>query len=279
MAEPGPAPRTVEPALAMVRAGGKTLETALYRQPRNNGHQPGTADTIVFLHEALGSVSHWRDFPAALGAATGCDVLLYSRAGHGASEGPPATRSAEHYINEVENVLPAVLAHFGIRRPIFFGHSEGTIIALLYAASHADSTRVLILEAPLVMSEPASAVGMEMALVAWKTTDFRERLARHHQDPDGVFAAWMSLRDSMPAEDRDLTGQLSRVACPLLIFLGDQDEFVSTLQTDRIQAELPQTEVVVIPDCGHTPHRERPELVLARSAAFLAALRQAPSST
>jgi pimeloyl-ACP methyl ester carboxylesterase len=119
---------------------------------------------------------------------------------------------------------------------------------------------------------------MERALVAWKTTDFRERLARHHQDPDGVFAAWMSMRDTMPAEDRNLIHRLKSITCPLLIFLGDQDEFVSTLQTDRLQAELPQSEVVVIPDCGHTPHRERPELVLTRSAAFLAALRQAPSS-
>jgi pimeloyl-ACP methyl ester carboxylesterase len=262
----------MELELARVQAGGKTLETAYYRGP-------GSTDTIVFLHEALGSVSHWREFPAALGAATGCDVLLYSRAGHGASEGPPATRSAEHYINEVENVLPAVLAYLGVKRPIFFGHSEGTVIALLYAASHADTTRALILEAPFVMSEPASATGMERALVAWETTDFRERLARHHQDPDGVFAAWISMRDTMPAKDRNLIHHLKRITCPLLIFLGDQDEFVSTLQTDMIRAELPQSEVVVIPDCGHTPHRERPDLVLARSTAFLTELGQAPSVT
>jgi pimeloyl-ACP methyl ester carboxylesterase len=272
MAEPAPSSRLVEPELARVRAGDKTLETALYRQP-------GATDTVVFLHEALGSVSHWREFPAALGAATGCDVLLYSRAGHGASEGPPATRSAEHYINEVEIVLPAILEHFGILRPIFFAHSEGTVVALLYAAIHHDSTRALILEAPFVMSEPASGAGMEKALVAWETTDFRERLARHHQDPDAVFAAWMSMRDTMPAEDRSLIHHLKSITCPLLIFLGDQDEFVSTLQTDRIRAELPQSEVLVIPDCGHTPHRERPDLVLERTTAFLAVLPQAPSAT
>ncbi|MGI8770733.1 MAG: alpha/beta fold hydrolase [Acidobacteriaceae bacterium] len=253
----------------MIRAGGKALEAVLYRQPPSTAFSSGT---IVFLHEALGSVSHWRDFPAELGSRSGWDLLLYSRAGHGNSEGPPADRTAEYYTSEVEIVLPAILQYFQVERPAFFAHSEGTVLAMLYAAAHPRSVRGLMLEAPFVTHEPSNVGGMEKALVAWSTTDFRERLSRHHLDPDAVFAAWINMRDTMPDDTRNLTGRLGSITCPLLAFLGENDEFVSTLQTEKLKDLLPQSEVVVIPDCGHTPHRERPELVLARCAAFLAIL-------
>jgi pimeloyl-ACP methyl ester carboxylesterase len=254
----------------MIRAGGKALEAVLYRHQLSTGLSNKNS-TIVFLHEALGSVSHWRDFPAELGSITGSDVLLYSRAGHGKSEGPAAERAAEYYTTEIETVLPAILQHFHVERPAFFAHSEGTVLAMLYAAGHPQNVRALMLEAPFVTGEPANALGMEKALAAWRTTDFRERLSRHHLDPDSVFAAWINMRQTMPDEARNLAERLSSITCPLLVFLGENDEFVSTLQTDKLQELLPQSELVLIPDCGHTPHRERPELVLARCAAFLAA--------
>lgn len=254
----------------MVRAGGKTLEAVLYRPHRSAGDSsPGT---IVFLHEALGSVSHWRDFPAELGSLSGWNVLLYSRAGHGNSEGPAADRTAEYYAGEVGLVLPAILQHFQVERPAFFAHSEGTVLAMLYAAAHPQSVRGLILEAPFVTHEPTNALGMEKALAAWRTTDFRERLSRHHLDPDGVFAAWINMRETMPDDARNLTARLSSITCPLLAFLGANDEFVSTLQTDKLKQLLPQSEVALLSDCGHTPHRELPDLLLARCAAFLTTL-------
>jgi pimeloyl-ACP methyl ester carboxylesterase len=255
----------------MIRAGGKTLEAVLYRHQRSTGDSDGNT-TIVFLHEALGSVSHWRDFPAELGAMTGSDILLYSRAGHGNSEGPAADRTAEYYTTEIEIELPAIHEHFHVERPAFFAHSEGTVLAMLYAAGHPQTVRALMLEAPFVTGEPTNALGMEKALAAWRTTDFRERLSRHHLDPDGVFAAWINMRETMPDDARNLTQQLRSITCPLLVFLGENDEFVSTLQTDKLKELLPQSQLVLISDCGHTPHRERPELVLAQCAAFLAAL-------
>ncbi len=271
MAEAASVPGSAQSDRAMVSAGGKRLEALLYRQGRSTDGS-GSKGTIVFLHEALGSVSHWRDFPAELGSITGWDALLYSRAGHGNSEGPAAERTAEYYNGEVGIVLPAILKHFQVERPAFFAHSEGTVLAMLYAAAHPRDVSALMLEAPFVTQEPINAVGMEKALIAWRTTDFRERLSRHHLDPDGVFAAWVNMRETMPDDARNLTHRLSSITCPLLALLGDNDEFVSTLQTEKLRALLPQSEVVLIPDCGHTPHRERPELVLMRCAAFLAAL-------
>jgi pimeloyl-ACP methyl ester carboxylesterase len=235
--------------------------------------------TIVLLHEALGSVSHWRDFPARLAERCKMDVLLYSRVGHGQSEGPPETRSRRYFESQSLEVLPALLAAFAIDRPVLFGHSEGAAIALIYAANHPEKVRALVLESPILRIEPASATGMARAERAWRETDFRERLARHHRDPDAVFAAWLSIRESDSLLSLPLEAHLPPVRCPLLVLQGEYDEYATSLQTDALRPLAPQMHVVRFPAIGHTPHREQPEVVLEWMENFLLQLPAEPSAS
>jgi pimeloyl-ACP methyl ester carboxylesterase len=254
----------------LLSIAGRDLETRHITTPRSQG-------TIVLLHEALGSVSHWRDFPERLAERCGMDVLLYSRIGHGQSEGPSEVRSRRYFEQQSLEVLPALLAHFAIERPVLFGHSEGAAIALIYAATHPETVRALVLESPILRLEPASAAGMALAERAWQETDFRERLARHHRDPDAVFAAWLSIRDSDSLLALPLEAHLPPVRCPLLVLQGEHDEYATVLQTDALRPLAPQMQLVRLADTGHTPHREQPEIVLERIAGFLHQLQQEPS--
>ena len=246
----------------LVNIAGRRLETEHISVPNSVGD-------IVLLHEALGSVSHWRDFPQRLAECCGMNVLVYSRQGHGQSEGPPASRTTGYYTEQSTDVLPALLAHFDIHLPILLGHSEGAAIALIYASSHPDNVRALILESPILHAEPAAAQGMAMAEAAWRTTDFRQKLSRHHRDPDAVFAAWLSIRESDTLLSLPLEHHLPPLHCPVLVLQGGRDEYATSLQADALRPIAPQMELVRWPDLGHTPHREQPDLVLDQIAAFL----------
>ena len=169
------------------------------------------------------------------------DVLIYSRLGHGQSEGPPVPRSRRYFEQQSLEVLPALLAHFAIERPVLLGHSEGAAIALIYATMHPEKVRALVLESPILRAEPASAAGMAMAERAWQETDFRERLARHHRDPDAVFAAWLSIRDSDSLLTLPLEAHLPPVRCPLLVIEGEHDEYATSLQMEALRPLAPQT--------------------------------------
>lgn len=260
---------------ALLGIAGTQIETRHIIVARSQG-------TIVLLHEALGSVSHWRDFPDRLAERCEMNVLLYSRVGHGQSEGPPALRSRRYFEHQSLEVLPALLAAFAIERPVLLGHSEGAAIALIYAAhqaaSHPERVRALVLESPILRIEPASATGMAMAERAWRETDFRERLARHHRDPDAVFAAWLSIRESDSMLSLPLEAHLPPVHCPVLVLQGERDEYATSLQTDALRPLAPQMHVVRLSEIGHTPHREQPELVLELIEGFLNQLPAEPSA-
>lgn len=258
----------IENALRSI--AGQQLETRHIVLSRSGG-------TIVLLHEALGSVSHWRDFPARLAERCEMNVLLYSRLGHGQSEGPPVSRSRRYFEQQSLEVLPALLAEFAIEQPVLLGHSEGAAIALIYAANHPEKTRALVLESPILRTEPASATGMAMAERAWRETDFRERLARHHRDPDAVFAAWLSIRESDSLLSLPLEAHLPPIHCPLLVLQGERDEYATSLQTDALRPLAPHMRLIRFSDIGHTPHREQPEGVLDEIKAFLDQLPQRPS--
>jgi pimeloyl-ACP methyl ester carboxylesterase len=251
---------------ALLSIAGQQLETRHIIVARPQG-------TIVLLHEALGSVSHWRDFPDRLAERCQTNVLLYSRIGHGQSEGPPAQRSRRYFEHQSLDVLPALLAAFAIERPVLLGHSEGAAIALIYAAhqaaNHPKAARALVLESPILGAEPASAAGMAMAERAWRETDFRQRLARHHRDPDAVFAAWLSIRDSDSLLSWPLATHLPPIHCPVLVLQGEHDEYATSLQADALRPLAPQMHLVRMSGMGHTPHREQPELVLELIQGFL----------
>lgn len=251
----------------MIAAGGRQLE---YR--RIDAARAGAA-TLVFLHEGLGSVSAWRDFPDALASATGCAALIYSRWGHGASEGLPAPRGTRFMHDEALHVLPELLDALDIGNPILVGHSDGASIALIHAGAHVRPVRALILEAPHVFVEDISIESISRMRKLYDTTDLRERLRRHHGDnADHAFRGWNDVWLDPAFRDWNIEEYLAGVICPTLVIQGEDDEYGTLRQVEAIAAGVRgPIETLVLPQCGHTPHRDQREQVLDAMTAFAVA--------
>jgi pimeloyl-ACP methyl ester carboxylesterase len=260
-----------------IAVDGIPIETLRIPAPSVSAAEAPPA-TFVLLHEALGSVSHWRDFPHRLAERTRTDVLVYSRAGHGESGGEPSPRSRRHYEQQALRVLPALLERAGVRRPLLLCHSEGAAIALLYACMHPQNVCALVLESPILLLEPAAAAGMAEAERAWRTTDLRQRLGRHHRNPGAVFDAWLSIRGADCLLEAPLEAHLPPPACPILMLQGDRDEYATLRQADALRALAPRMQLRVLPETGHTPHRERADAVLEAISAFVQHLPAADAS-
>lgn len=253
---------THEPAARDVVIDGKRLETVRY-----DGDAARPA--IVMLHEGLGSVSLWRDFPRQLCERTRCSVVAYSRYGYGRSDVLREKREPDYMHHEATVVLPALLAQLEIERPILFGHSDGASIALIHAGSQPDATRALILEAPHVFVEELSVRSIAGAKTTYATTDLPAKLARHHADADATFRGWNDIWLDPRFRAWNIEAYAERVRVPMLLIQGDADEYGTTAQLDAIAARVPASEVLMVPGAGHSPHRDAPELVLERVAAFV----------
>jgi pimeloyl-ACP methyl ester carboxylesterase len=241
---------------------GKSIEVAFHALP-------SATRTILLLHEALGSVSYWKDFPQRLALAAGSNILLYSRPGHGNSEGPLETRSREHYFNQVQVVIPELLRCFSIDCPIVYGHSEGAGIAMLYAATFRQ-VKALILESPFLVAVKEGFQVIEKMVAAYPGSKLQNRLAQYHKDSDAVFHAWAGWAANLDEGDSPLPNVLPQIACPVLVLQGANDEFGSTMHLRAIQAVLPRTQHESFANTGHLPHREQTDLVLNRVGQFLA---------
>jgi pimeloyl-ACP methyl ester carboxylesterase len=207
----------------------------------------GRAPTLVFLHEGLGSLSAWRDFPARLAAATGLGALVYSRAGYGQSSPRPLPWPVD-FFHEEARALEALVDG----EVILFGHSDGASIALLYAEHH--PVRGMILEAPHLFVEDKC-----IRAIAALGDDLRLRLAKHHHDADALFAGWRGVWLN-PAFHH------WRIQAPLVTALaiqGEDDEYGTAAQVGPFARRL------ILPRCGHSPHRDQPDEVLAASVAFI----------
>jgi len=249
--------------------GGHRLETAWIAPIRPD------RPTIVMLHEGLGSVALWKDFPERLAAATGAGMLIYSRYGHGASSLLEGDRPVEYMHHEAEIVLPAVLDHFKIERPILFGHSDGGSIALIYAGFRPDDVAGLILEAPHVFVEDLTVASIAGVKQLYRTTDLAGKLRRYHQSVDQTFWGWNNIWLDPRFKPWNIEAYLPSIRCPILAIQGLDDEYGTRAQLDTIAAATPATEVVMLAQCGHSPHRDQGAEVLARSAAFVDAVAMA----
>ncbi len=256
---------TREPRARDVIVDGKRLETVRYDGDR-------ARPVIVLLHEGLGSVSLWRDLPRRLCERARCTVVAYSRYGYGRSDVLREKREPDYMHHEGEVVLPALLAELGIERPILFGHSDGASIALIYAGAHPDGVRALVLEAPHVFVEEISVRSIATAKAAYATTDLRAKLARHHADADATFAGWSDIWLDPRFRDWNIEPYVEQVRAPVLMIQGDADEYGTPAQLDAIAARMRGTETLMVPAAGHSAHRNEPELVVARVAAFVARL-------
>ena len=248
----------------MVRTGGIDLETAWYEAVGAD------APTLVFLHEGLGSLALWRDFPARMARATGCHALVYSRQGYGGSSRLPGGFATDYMHREALQVLPRLLDHFSITGPVLYGHSDGASIALLHAGLSGRPVSAVIVEAPHVFVEPESVAGVDAAVAAWQTGDLRRRLSRYHHDCDSAFHAWSTIWRSQEFLDWNIEHCLDRIRVPVLAIQGEDDPYGTLAQIEAITARVAgASDTLVLPGCGHGPHRENTDRVLARVEAFL----------
>jgi pimeloyl-ACP methyl ester carboxylesterase len=241
-----------------------------------HGPPPNEAATIVFLHEGLGAISRWRDFPAALCGRLGCGALIYNRRGYGRSDplDPPLSPGFMHH--EALEVLPRLLEIFDIHRPVLFGHSDGGSIALIYAGSGLAKPTALVLEAPHVFVEDLTVASIAEVRNAYRSSELRARLGRHHgSNVDLLFESWTDVWLSAEFRDWNIEEYLPRVTCPTLVIQGRDDEYGTVQQVDAIKTGVPgRTEMLLLDACGHSPHIDRRETVEAASVRFLERLVQ-----
>ena len=231
----------------------------------------GRSDTpaLVFLHEGLGSVSLWRDFPDAVRVACGAPTsVVFSRHGYGQSAVVREPRTVDYMHREALDVLPALLEVLGVARPLLVGHSDGASIALIHAgAGHPVAGLVLL--APHVFVEDETIDGIETARTQYETTDLRSRLARHHDDVDATFRGWNDIWLSPEFRAWNIEDDLAAVAAPALLIQGEADQYGTLAQLDSIERRMEGTaERLVVPGAGHAPHLDDPQRVVAAIAAF-----------
>lgn len=250
-------------------AAGRRLDFAWH------GPGPAEAPTLVFLHEGLGAVSTWRDFPARLAAATGCGALVYSRAGYGRSETVPLPRPLRFMHDEALVVLPDVLRAAGVRDAVLVGHSDGASIALVHAGGAPSvPLRGLVLEAPHVFCEELTVRSIAAAGLRYREGALRAALERHHgSNVDVAFWGWNRAWLDPGFRAWNIEGYLPAIDAPVLLVQGEDDAYGTPRQLDAIAAGCQgRVERVLLAGCGHAPHRDQPERVLMEMAAFIRGL-------
>jgi pimeloyl-ACP methyl ester carboxylesterase len=226
--------------------------------------------TLLLLHEGLGSVSMWRNFPEKLAAATGCRLIVWSRAGYGGSEAYPEPRTPRYMHREGEEMLPALLAALGIERPLLIGHSDGGSIALIFAGAFPEVPLAIAVMAPHEFVEEVTLAGICVAKTTWQTSDFPKKLARyHHAQTERVFADWNDTWLSPSFLDWNIESYLPKIRCPVLAIQGEDDEYATMRQIDVIAEQVPGTQLLKLPHCGHSPHRDQEAAVLDALAVFV----------
>jgi pimeloyl-ACP methyl ester carboxylesterase len=234
------------------------------------GPRADAAPTIVMLHEGLGCVGLWGDFPDRLQAAMGCGVFVYSRAGYGQSSLVTLPRPLTYMHDEARETLPRLLDAIGFQRGLLLGHSDGASIVAIYAGSHQDH-RVggLVLIAPHFFTEDSGIASIVEAKKVYETTDLRAKLARWHADPDNAFKGWNGAWLDPAFRAWDITGQLAYVRVPILIVQGEDDQYGTIKQIETAQEECYcPVEVVLLPGAKHSPQREAPDVTLKVIAEF-----------
>ena len=257
---------------------GRSLEVQRIFKGNIGARSPG-APELVFLHEGLGSVSHWKDFPARVSEATGCPVTVYSRYGSGNSALLTEPRPVRYMHDEALSVLPDLLAQLEIERPILVGHSDGASIAIIYAghdqaghdqAGAHDHVRGLVLLAPHVFVEDLSVASIAQAKVQFETTNLPQKLARHHRDAAKTFWGWNQIWLHPEFRNWNIEEYLPQIACPVLVIQGVDDQYGTMAQVEAIKRQAAgEVEVVALENCRHSPQRDQPEAVLEAIRKFV----------
>jgi pimeloyl-ACP methyl ester carboxylesterase len=256
------------PLFADITVAGHLGARALRIEHAWVGSTDATTPLVVFLHEGLGSVSMWRDFPQRLCQALGWRGLVYSRPGYGQSTPRPADEhwQPDFMHRQALEVLPALLAALGVdtaQRPVWlFGHSDGGSIALLHGALRPAHTAGLVVLAPHILVEDISVASIEQARLAYLNTDLKQRLAKHHADPDSAFWGWNNVWLSAAFRRWNIASELATLTCPVLAIQGLDDEYGTLAQIRGIREVAPQTQLLELPACGHSPHKDQAQAVV-----------------
>lgn len=227
--------------------------------------------TIIFLHDSLGCIQLWRDFPEKLGEITNCNVLVYDRQGYGLSHPFTYAKRNNNYLECEADILNALLGYWNIDKAILFGHSDGGSIALITAAKYPEKIAGIITEGAHIFVEDITVNGIKETIGLYRETDLKSKLEKYHGDKtDEMFWAWASTWTTNEFKSWNIEHFLPAVNCPALIMQGEDDEYGSLKQVEQIVAQVQNAHYFIIPEVKHTPHKEAPDLVLQKSAPFIA---------
>ncbi|MGL4575758.1 MAG: alpha/beta fold hydrolase [Burkholderiaceae bacterium] len=235
------------------------------------GHAQPDSPVLVFLHEGLGSLVMWKDFPHQLCLAAGLRGLVYSRPGYGQST-PRAAQDkwpVDFMHTQARVVLPALLESLGVKTPVLFGHSDGGSIALIYAASFPQQVAGIVVMAPHIFVEDVSVQSIAKTKQVYETTDLKSKLARYHSDVDSAFWGWNDIWLNPAFRSWNIQALLPQITCPVLAIQGRDDEYGTLAQIEGIAAAVPQTRLAVLEACGHSPHRDQTAAVIRETTQFL----------
>lgn len=226
---------------------------------------------LVFLHEGLGSIALWKDFPEKFCLDHGLTGLVFSRYGYGQSTPRPLDeRWPVSFMHEqAHQVLPALFSHLGIARPWLFGHSDGASIALLYASRFPEKLSGIVVVAPHIFVEDITIDNIRAAREAYLTQDLRSKLGRYHASADSAFWGWNDVWLDPAFRSWNIEDDLAAITCPVLAIQGADDEYGTLEQIYGMQRKIPDTHIVVLPQCGHSPHRDQPEALSQEAAHFI----------
>jgi pimeloyl-ACP methyl ester carboxylesterase len=253
--------------MSFIVVNQQRLEARWWREAEPSGAP------LVLLHEGLGSVSLWREFPAALAERTGRDVFAYSRIGYGTSDARRAGLTLDFMERHAHLDLPCVLDAAGIASAVLVGHSDGGSIALVAATAMPDRVEAVATLAAHVLVEPLTLASIAALRERYGSSDLSARLARHHTHADQAFTEWADVWLDPRFKSWNIEGALAKVSCPVLALQGLQDQYGTVAQVRAIEhgTRGPVT-TALIQDCGHSPHRDQPAAVLHHLERFLAAI-------
>ena len=237
------------------------------RQPRR--------PELLLMHEGLGSVSMWRDFPQRLNDALGTRVIAYSRRGFGRSAPRIEPYGLRFMHEEALETLPALREALDIASPVLLGHSTGASMSLIHAGANRWPVAGIVAVAPITFIEPSNIASIEQAREIWNTTDWRSKLARHHDDVDMAWSAWNDTWLDPRFLGWTIEDDVRALRAPILTILGTGDQYSTPAQVEyirRLASAVPRFDSLLLEDCGHAPHRDRPEAVLQAVGRFIEAV-------
>jgi pimeloyl-ACP methyl ester carboxylesterase len=262
---------TVPYPVPFLNIAGSRIEYQLLGMP-SSARAP-----IVLLHEGLGSISTWRDFPTELAAAAQHPILVYSRKGCGRSSPLTRPRTVGYLHEEALEVLPELLDSLSIRSPILVGHSDGASIALIHAGARIRPVSGLILLAPHVFVEDVTVATIARVKSEYGSTNLASRLARHHDDAPQTFGRWSDIWLNPEFQQWNIEEYLPDIECPVLVIQGEDDEYGTIVQVERIVHAVPNVRTLLLERCGHAPHRDRRQETLLTIARFVALVNTRPA--